>query len=295
MKTFAIVTDSSCDLNSEFRQKNNIEYAKMIINWRDENDVLHEDIADIDWKVISAKGLYDSIRAGRRITTSQVTTQNYQELFEANLKKGIDVLYLACSSALSASLRRAEALWDNELKAKYPNNKVIILDTLRAGMAQGLIVMRAVELRDQGKSLEEVAEIIEQEKRHYKEVGIPETLTYLRKAGRVSAPAAYFGNMIGLKPILMFDDRGYNEAKEKTFGKKKAFARMAEIIRDDIVDPENQEIYLMNADCSELDVNNFKKEILDRVKVKNIIVEQLGPVIGATAGPGTIIVNYKGK
>ena len=295
MKTFAIITDSSCDLNSEFRQKNNIEYAKMIINWKDENDALHEDIADIDWKVISAKGLYDSIRAGRKITTSQVTTQNYQELFEANLKKGIDVLYLACSSGLSASLKRAEVLWDNELKAKYPNNKVIILDTLRAGMAQGLIVMRAVELRDQGKSLEEVAEIIEQEKRQYKEVGIPETLTYLRKAGRVSAPAAYFGNMIGLKPILMFDDRGYNEAKEKAFGKKKAFARMAEIIRDDIVDPENQEIYLMNADCSEIDVNNFKKEILDNVKVKNIIVEQLGPVIGATAGPGTIIVNYKGK
>ena len=113
-----------------------------------------------------------------------------------HLKEGKDVLYLACSSGLSASLNTARMLAEGELKEKYPNNRVIVLDTLRAGMSLGMIVMRAQELKDEGKSLDEVAEIIEQEKLSYKEIGIPETLTYLRRAGRVSAGAAFFGKEV---------------------------------------------------------------------------------------------------
>ena len=295
MKKFVIIADSSCDLTKEYREEHKIDYAKMMINWTDEKGENHDDIADIDWQVLSAKDFYDIIRSGIRIYTAQVTMQNYLDTFEPHLKAGEDILYLACSSGLSASLKTAQALVDNELKEKYPDRKIVVLDTLRAGMAQGLIVMRAQELKDEGKSLEEIADIIEKEKRSYKEIGIPDTLSYLKRAGRVSAPAAFFGNMVGLKPILVFDEKGSNVAVEKTIGRKKAYARMAEIIRDDIVDPENQVIYLMNADCKQEDIDAFKAYINERINVKAIISLPLGPIIGASSGPGTIIVNYRGK
>ena len=295
MSQFVIITDTSCDLNKKFRKENNIDYVKMMFSWTDKEGELHEIAADLDWETISAREFYDIIRSGIRIFTSQVTMQQYLEMVEPHFEKGEDVLYLACSSGLSASLKTAEMLYDTELKEKYPDRRLVVVDTLRAGMAQGLIVMRAVELQKEGKSIDEIKAVIETERLQYKEIGIPETLSYLKRAGRVSAGAAFFGNMVKLKPILMFDDKGMNVAKEKAIGRKKAYARMAEIIRDDIVDPENQEIYLMNADCEPEDVEAFKNIILARVNVKNIIVEPLGPVIGASSGPGTIIVNYKGK
>ena len=294
MGKYAIVSDSACDLSKAYRDANKIDYAKTMYSYTEKGEV-HELAADLDWEGLSCKDFYDVLRRGIRIFTAQVTIQNYLDVFVPHLEKGEDILYVACSSGLSASLKTAQMLAENELKEQFPDRKIIIVDTLRAGMAQGSIVMLAVDLMNQGKTIEENAEILEKEKRSYKEVGIPETLSYLKRAGRVSAGAAFFGNIISLKPILVFDEKGSNIAVEKAIGKKKAFNRMAEMIRDDIVDPENQEIYLMNADCNPNDVEYFKNAILEKVKVKNIAVETLGPVIGASSGPGTIIVNYKGK
>ena len=294
MRKYAIVTDSACDLSKAYRDANKIDYAKTMYSYT-ENGQVHELGADLDWAGLSCKDFYNVLRRGIRIFTAQVTIQNYLDVFVPHLEKGEDVLYVACSSGLSASINTAKMLAENELKEQFPDRKIVIVDSLRAGMAQGSIVMLAVDLMKQGKTIEENAEILEKEKRSYKEVGIPETLSYLKRAGRVSAGAAFMGNLISLKPILVFDEKGSNIAKEKAIGKKKAFKRMAEMIRDDIVNPEDQEIYLMNADCSPEDVEFFKKAILEQVKVKNIVVETLGPVIGASSGPGTIIVNYKGK
>ena len=294
MGKYAIVTDSACDLSKAYRDANKIDYAKTMYSYTEKGEV-HELAADLDWEGLSCKDFYDVLRRGIRIFTAQVTIQNYLDVFIPHLERGEDILYVACSSGLSASLKTAQMLAENELKEQFPDRKIIIVDSLRAGMAQGSIVMLAVDLMNQGKSIEENAELLEKEKRSYKEVGIPETLSYLKRAGRVSAGAAFFGNIISLKPILVFDEKGSNIAVEKAIGKKKAFNRMAEMIRDDIVDPENQEIYLMNADCNPNDVEYFKNAILEKVKVKNIAVETLGPVIGASSGPGTIIVNYKGK
>ena len=295
MKKFAIVTDSSCDLSKAYRDEKHIEYAKMMINWDDEKGVNHETYASLDWDVLSLKEFYDIERNGTRIFTALITPQNYRDVFEPPLKRGEDVLYLACSSGLTASWKVAKKLIEEELAEEYPNNRVVILDTMRAGMAQGMIVMKAVELQEAGKSMDEVIEEIEACKLQYKEVGIPDSLIYLKRAGRVSAPASFFGNIIGLKPILVFDEKGSNIAVEKAIGKRKAFRRMAEMIRDDIVDSENSEIYLMHADCVKEDIEAFSKEIEALVKVKKINVEPLGPIIGASSGPGTIIVNYRGK
>ena len=242
MSKYAIITDSASDLSKAYRDANHIDYAKTMYSYEEKGE-LHELEADLDWESISCKDFYDILRRGIRIFTSQVTAQNYLDVFLPHLENGEDILYVACSSGLSASLKAAQLLAETELKEKFPERKIIIVDTLRAGMAQGSIVMLAVDLMNQGKTIEENAEILEKEKRSYKEVGIPETLSYLKRAGRVSAGAAFMGNLISLKPILVFDEKGSNIAKERAYGKKKAFIRMAEMIKEDIVDPENQEIY----------------------------------------------------
>ena len=294
MNKYVIITDTASDLSKEYRDANKVDYAKTMYSYN-ENGQLFEYGASLDWEGLSEKDFYNLLRKGVRIFTAQVTIQNYLDTFTPHLEKGEDILYIGCSSGLSASVNTARMLVEGELKERFPDCKIVIVDSLRAGMAQGLVVMLAVDLMNQGKSIEENAAILKQEKRSFKEVGIPETLSYLRRAGRVSAPAAYFGNIISLKPILVFDEKGGNVAKEKAIGKRKAFIRMAEMIRDDIVEPEKQVIYLMNADCTSKDVETFKNAILERVNVKDIKVQTLGPVIGASSGPGTIIANYKGK
>ena len=296
MGKYVIVTDSCSDLSKEYRDKYHIDYAKMMISWTDPvNGELHETIADLDWGVISSKEFYDLIRGGTRIYTAQTPIEDYINTFSPHLEKGEDVLYLACSSGLSASLNLARMLAEGELKEKYPNNKVVVIDTLRAGMSLGMLVMDANNMRLEGKSLEEVIDYVENNKLSYLEIGIPETLTYLKRAGRVSGPTALMGNLIGLKPILMWDEKGSNGAKEKAIGRKKAYLRMAEIIKETIVNPEEQTMYIMSADCREEDIESFKKAIFDQVPVKEILTQPLGPIIGAVAGPGTIIANYRGK
>ena len=197
MKDYVILVDSCCDLSKEFRDKHNIEYVKMLLNWTDEKGVEHENIADLDWETLSMKEFYDIIRRGIRFYTSMPSQQDYMGFFEKYLKEKKDVLYIACSSGLSNSINIAKKLVETEVKEKYPYNKVVVIDSLRAGMALGMIIMEAQKLKDEGKSIEEVTKWIEDNKLKYLEVGIPETLTYLKRAGRVSGPKAFMGNMIG--------------------------------------------------------------------------------------------------
>ena len=294
MEKFAVITDSSCDLCSEYRKSHGVDYAKMMLTW-EENGQVVETPASLDWEVYSVKEFYDVLRRGIRIYTAQVTAQEFLNVFEPHLEKGEDVLYIATSSGFSNTLHTAELLASTELKEKYPERRVVVIDSMRAGMALGSIVMEAVRMKEEGKSLDETIEEIEKIKLQFKEVGIPDNLSYLKRAGRVKASAAFFGNMMSLKPILVFSEEGSNIAVKKAIGRKAAFKEMANMIKEDIVDPENQEIYLLSGDCEQSSVDMFCKAVREAVNVKNIVVLPLGPNIGASSGPGTIIINYRGK
>ena len=151
MAKYTIITDSSCDLSKEYREANNIDYVRMMLNWVDEEGNEKEGPADLDWTELSTKEFYDIIRSDRRMRTAQVPMSHYIDVLEPILKRGEDILYLACSSGLSASLNVARMIFDTELKEKYPGNRLVVVDTLRAGMSQGMIVMKAVELQKEGR------------------------------------------------------------------------------------------------------------------------------------------------
>jgi len=124
MGKYVIITDSSSDLSKEFRLENNVDYAKMTINWTEKDGTTREEFASIDWDVLSIKEFYDILRNGIRIFTSQITEENYLNTFVPHLEKGEDIIYLACSSGLSASLKTAELLAEGQLKERFPDRKL---------------------------------------------------------------------------------------------------------------------------------------------------------------------------
>ena len=158
---FQILTDSSTDLSKELRRKHNIDYYRMGFTLNGEPKV-----ADMDWEEYSPEQLYDWIKdPSIRIKTSLVTYGEYLERSEQYLKQGLDILYLACTTALSGSLNTFRLVTE-ELQAKYPDRKIISIDSKRANMCLGLMCLHAAELRDEGKSIEEVRDYIEANKQY---------------------------------------------------------------------------------------------------------------------------------
>lgn len=288
MFKFDICTDSTCDLRKDFRDKYNILYAPMSLNI----DGV-EYTADLDWNDFSAPQFYNWMREGKRVLTSQVFAHVYEDIFRSSLEKGKDLLYLACSSKLSGSVNIAYKVAEDVLK-EYPDRKIIIIDTLRATFAEGMIAIKASMLRSEGKSIEETATWVEENKLNYHEVCTVESLSYLKNAGRVKATSAFFGNILGVKPMIIADALGNNYALKKVKGRRTSLLEVINMISEDIIDPENQIIYLEHADC-DVDCEFVKQHIIDTFKPKDVIVGYVGPIIGSTVGPGTIIVSYFGK
>ena len=151
MKKFAIITDSCSDLNKDLREKYDIDYVPMHYSY-DGKDV----VASLDWEELSAPDFYNVMRGGTRIFTAQVTANDYKEKFESYLEKGYDILSISCSSALSASVKASYIVRD-ELCAKYPDAKIICIDSLISCAGLGMLVIEASKKRAEGKSIEEVA------------------------------------------------------------------------------------------------------------------------------------------
>ena len=286
MSNFVILGDSTCDLNKELRDKYGIEYVAM-------NYVLDgvEYTASLDWEHHSSKEFYDLMRNDKRILTTQVPREVYTEAFASYLKEGKDVLYISCSSALSGSINLAKVIAE-ELKEEYPENKVICVDSLISSLGQGYMLIRASELRAEGKSAEEAAEYIEQNKLKVNQFGTVGSLHYLRRAGRVKASSAFFGNLFGIKPIIISDIIGQNYAVEKVKGALNAKVKIAERIAE--VTESDECLYISHADCLE-DAELLKEKVLEVYPFKNVVIGTIGPIVGSCVGPGTIIAFCFGK
>ena len=197
MASFHVLTDSTSDLPLELRQQYGINYFPMEFSTVDKNY-----IASLDWTQIGSHDFYESMRNGVKYKTAQVTIKTYTEILREHLGMGKDVIYIACSSALSSSVKTAYVVRD-ELRSEFPDRNVIIIDSLISGMAQGLLAIECAKMRDQGKTIDEVEAWIEDHKLFYNQCSTTETLSYLKEAGRVTASSAFFGNLFAVKPIII--------------------------------------------------------------------------------------------
>lgn len=284
MKKFQVITDSTSDVSKDFREELNLDYAPMVVALDNK-----EYTACLDWSEISPADFYNAMRKGAKTRTVLVPTGVFEEKFEKYLSQGLDVLYIACSSKLSGSVNNAKIV-ASELKDKYPNNKVVCIDSLRSNYAEGMIALTACKMANEGKNIDEVASFIEEEKLKYQTFASVGSLHWLKEAGRIKASAAFFGNLLGVKPIILGDAKGYNFAYKKVKGRKTSLDDIIATIKDRI--HPNSPLFIEHADCQK-DAEYIKEQLKEQVK--DIYVSNLGPIIGSTVGPDTFTVNFYGK
>lgn len=287
MKEFVIFGDSTCDLNKELREKFNIEYVAM--NFSVDNV---EYVASLDWEDIPATEHYNLMRNGKRVFTTQVPKTVYYDSFKKFLNEGKDILYISCSSALSASINTAKIV-AKELMQEYPGSVICCVDSLISSLGQGYLLLEASKKRAEGLSCEETAKYIEDIRLRVNQCGTVESMEYLRRAGRVKASKAFFGNLLGIKPIIISDIKGQNYAYKKSKGITKARIAIAEHIVD-AADGKYDTLLISHADCEE-DAKLIRDEILKMAEFKEVIFGYIGPIVGASVGPGTVIAFTFGK
>ena len=288
MKKVVILTDSCSDLGKDLRDKYGIEYVKM-------NTVTDgkESPADLDWTEISPKEFYDVMRQGKRIYTTQVPPEEFERAFEKYASEGSDVVYIACSEKLSSSVNTGAVIAKKTLE-KYPDVKIFCINSANSCISEGLIAIEAAKMRDEGLSAEEIAASIEKEKNKFNMFCTVHSLDALKRAGRVKATAAFFGNLFGVKPIIISDADGNNVPVKKVKGRENSLAELVELTKEAIIAPEEQTIYVAHADCED-EAKKLCEDIKKAIPCKGVHLCYIGPIIGASIGPGAVAIFSKGK
>ena len=281
MKNFIILTDSTSDLDKDTRGQYGIEYVPMNYSV-DETEY----VASLDWESHSYKDFYDLMRGGKRVFTTQVPQNVFYDAFTAAAKEGKDILYISCSSALSASIKTAVVVAE-EVKKEYPDTEIFCVDSLISSLGQASLVIMAAEKRNEGKGVKETAEYIESVRLCVNQCGTVESMEYLRRAGRIKASKAFFGNLFGVKPLIISDRKGQNYAYKKVKGMPNARAAIAEHIKQ-AADGDYGTLYISHADCEE-EAMRIRDAILSVAPFKEVKLGVIGPIVGASVGPGTVI------
>ena len=288
MSKFQIFTDSSSDLTTELRKQNKIEYFRMGIVVAGEQ---HH--ADLDWEEYSPEQLYAWVaNTKNHCKTNLIPADEIETKVTEAYEKGNDVLYIGCSGKLTGSMNVFRLVTD-ELKEKYPARRAVGVDSCNACMGLGMIVLAAAKLQQEGKSLDEVVEWVEANKNRFNQCATVSTLSYLKEAGRVSAGSAFFGNIIGVKPIFISDAVGHNYVVEKVKGTKASLDKVFEMTRDRIQKEECDTVYLGQGMAQQQAA--LLKERLEKELGVKVVEFWIGPIIGITCGPGVFVTYCFGK
>jgi len=287
MQNYILMTDSDSDLPFALKQQFDIPvvYMPYILDGKEYFDDLGQ--------TLDHKTFYDQMRAGAAPTTSALNETIYEEYFDPILASGKDLLFLAFSSQLSGTINAMRAARETLLE-KYPERKFIIVDTLSISAPQTLLVLKAHEMYREGADIETVAAWVEANKLRAQAWFTVDDLKYLQRGGRVSAAAAVLGTMLDLKPILTETREGKLAAASKVRGRKKAMGFIVDKAVENIVDPKESIGILLHADCRE-DAEKLLSMLQAKLPEMTIRLENIGPVIGAHAGPGALAFCFIGK
>lgn len=289
MRKVKVITDSCGDLTGELLERYNIDYAKMsIIEDGAESPAL------LTWSREEAHVMYDKIRGGKRITTAQVAVAEFNRIFTKYLDEGYDIVYIGCSSKQSGSVNTGHVV-AQKLLGSYPDAKISCIDSLNSTIGEGMLAIEAAKLAAEGKDADEITSHIMSIRKTVQEYVTVHTLEHLKKAGRVSAPSAFFGNLMGIKPILVADSAGAQAAYKKVKGRQNSLNEIVSLLKEGILNPEEQTVYLAHADCSDEEVNMLRDAVKSQIPCKDVYVCMIGPIVGASVGPDTIGVWGFGK
>ncbi len=288
MNNYVIITDSSCDLPASLVKELDLQVAPLSFimggntyqNWPDHREM---PIGDF----------YQRQRDGQMATTNAVNVAEAAGVIEPFLKQGLDVLALAFSSGLSTTCNSFQIAAE-ELSAQYPGRKVFVVDTLSASLGQGMFVYQALKKRGEGKSIEEVRDWALDYRFHQCHWFTVNDLFFLKKGGRVSAATAVMGTMLQIKPVMHMDDEGHLIKVSTARGRKASLLALVDKVGELAVDPASQTMFISNSDCLE-DAQFVADEVKKRYGTQEIIINSIGPVIGAHTGPGCVALFFTGK
>lgn len=287
MQNYILMTDSDSDLPYALKVQYDIPvvYMPYTLDGKEYFDDLGQ--------TLDHKSFFDAMRQGAHPTTSALNETVYEEYFEPILAEGKDILFLAFSSQLSGTINAMRSARENLLE-KFPERTFLIVDTLSISGPQTLLVLKAHEMYRAGESIETVAQWVEDNKLRAQAFFTVDDLKYLQRGGRVSATAAALGTLLDLKPILTETREGKLAAAQKVRGRKKALGYMVDKAAECIEDPTESIVLVLHADAKE-DAAKVAIMLHDRIPNVRVRIENVGPVIGAHAGPGTVAVCFIGK
>lgn len=282
MRRVKVITDSCSDLNFDQLNRYDIDYAKMSTVYEGK-----ETPAELTWSPDEAHALYEIMRDGNRITTAQVSVEEFNRIFRKYLDLGMDIVYIGCSSKQSGSVNTG-FVTAKKLKEEYPESKIVCIDSLNASMGEGMLAIEAAKMANEGAPLEEIEAHILSVRKKVNQYVTVHSLDALKRAGRVKGAAAFFGNLMGVKPIIISDANGDQAAYKKVKGRQKSFSEIASMLSDSIVEPEDQIIYLTHADAPSEEVEALVALIKEKIPCKDVEVGFIGPIIGASIGPDAV-------
>lgn len=284
---FLIITDSTCDMPQEMVDALGIVILpiRVIVEGK---EYAHYP----DGRELGFHEFYEKLRAGIGAKTAAANAEEFLALMEPALAAGIDVLYLGFSSALSSTYSIG-AMTAAQLAEKYPERRIYAVDTLCASFGQGLLVYLAAQQRLQGKNIDEVRAYVEQIRPQLCHWFTVDDLQHLKRGGRVSAAAAAFGTVLNIKPILHVDDEGRLIPVNKVQGRITSIKALAKRMQETAIDPAGQVVFISHGDC-EKEAEKLAEIVRESIGAKEIVINPIGPIVGAHSGPGTIALFFLG-
>ena len=282
---FQMITDSCCDFPTPMYGQLGLTFVPLTVEFRGNTfDDKNDD---------TLKDMYQGLRAGEVAKTSAVNPSRWSQAMEKALAAGKDVLVLAFSSGLSTTYQSA-VIAAEELKDAYPDRKIQVIDTLCASMGEGLLVWYACKKRDEGLSLDEVAQWVLDNRLHLCHWFTVDDLMYLKRGGRISAATALVGTMLQIKPLLHVDDEGHLINMTKTRGRKAAIDAMVKKAQELGAGYDNSTMFISHGDCLS-DAEYLSRQLKEKCGVKDVVISYVGAVIGSHSGPGTLALFFLGS
>lgn len=286
--SFAIITDTSANLPLDFARSEKIA----IIPLNCQMSGVDKAQSYLDDAEFDSKAFYDAMRAGAKVTTSQINPQAYVDCMEEFLKAGQDVLFVGMSSGVSGSYNSA-VIAANQLMEDYPDRSIRLIDSLGASLGEGLLAVEAVDMRREGMDVDAVADYLEKKLVHMYQVFTVDDLNYLRRGGRLSNAAAIAGIVLNIKPLLKGNENGKIVSTEKIRGRKRTIERLAEKYDELVVDADKQRIGISHADCLE-DAQKLIELINRNNPPREIMLVDHEPATGSYLGPGALALYFAG-
>lgn len=291
MNEFVIISDSSCDLKKDLRERFGIaDYIKGYIHKSDGTSIK----ANLDWSDEESNAFFKELsKKDDKYKTAAPSIGEVTDVIEAQLKTGKDALCITISSGLSG-MYGVVVNAARDLKEKYPDRKVLVVDSKRYSTAQAILCILASKYRAEGMSIEETAELLEINKNRVHQTGWMDDLFYCKKMGRVSNAAAVMGTLVGIKPMADFNHKGVSHVLGKTRGCKNAYKLIIDYMKATGEDLENQTIFITHSLREEYALE-VKNRIQAQIHPKEIIITTVGQGCAPNIGPGLVAAFYLGK